>query len=155
MDQPVDSPVEWVSNHIRRYVETGGAEGHDFHGATALLLTTTGRRSGEAKRTALYYMPDGARVVVVACQDGAPTHPAWYLNLQQDQHCTVQVRDRIMRATATTAGSQERSRLWDLSLTNWPAYADYQAKTEREIPVVVLTPTGQAKGQAREGQATA
>lgn len=140
MTTPVDSPVAWVSDHIARYVETGGQEGHDFHGATALLLTTTGRTTGRQRRTALYYVADGHRWIVVASQGGAPTHPAWYLNLLADPSCTVQVLDRVMTCTATTAGPEERPRLWEASLANWPAYADYQTKTDRQIPVVILTP---------------
>ncbi|MGZ6825799.1 MAG: nitroreductase family deazaflavin-dependent oxidoreductase [Mycobacteriales bacterium] len=140
MTSPQDSPVAWVQQHIERYVETAGAEGHVFHGATALLLTVTGRTTGEPRRTALYYVRDGDRYVVVASQGGAPTHPQWYLNLLADPHVTIQVGPDVMPAVATTAGPEERGRLWELSVRNWPAYEEYQAKTEREIPVVVLTP---------------
>ena len=140
MTTPQDSPVAWVQRHIERYVETGGAEGHVFHGATALLLTVKGRTTGEPRRTALYYVQDGDRYVVVASQGGAPTHPQWYLNLLADPHVTIQVGPEVMQAVATTAGPDERPRLWQKSVGNWPAYEEYQAKTDREIPVVVLTP---------------
>lgn len=142
MTTPVDSPVEWVSDHIECYVATGGQEGHVFHGATALLLTTTGRSSGQQRRTALYYVPDGDRWIVVASSGGAPSHPAWYLNLLADPHCTVQVLDRVVSCVATTAGPSERPRLWEASLENWPPYAEYQTQTDRQIPVVILTPVG-------------
>lgn len=135
-----DSPVGWVAKHIDAYVATGGESGHVFRGATALLLTVTGRTSGEPRRTALYYAADGDRYVVVGSQGGAPVHPQWYLNLQADPHVTVQVGPDVFEAVASTASGDERNRLWQLSVGNWPAYDDYQAKTEREIPVVVLTP---------------
>lgn len=136
---PQDSPVDWVAKHIERYVETGGAVGHVFHGSTALLLTVTGRTSGEPRRTALYYAVDGDRYVVVASQGGAPTHPQWYLNLQADPRVTVQVGPEVFEAVATTAGPGERPHLWELSVANWPAYDDYRKRTDREIPLVVLT----------------
>ncbi len=136
---PKNSPVDWVGKHIEDYVASGGAEGHVFHGATALLLTVTGRTSGEPRRTALYYVADGERYVVVASQGGAPTDPQWYLNLQADPHVTVQVGPEVFDAVATTAGPDERQRLWELSVANWPAYEEYATRTEREIPVVLLT----------------
>jgi deazaflavin-dependent oxidoreductase (nitroreductase family) len=139
MDVPEDSPVAWVNEHIEAYVATGGATGHHFHGATALLLTVTGRTSGVPRRTALYYVRDGDRFVVVASQGGAPTHPQWYLNVQTDPRVTVQVGADVFEATASTAEGDDRQRLWGLSVQNWPAYDDYAAKTDREIPVVVLT----------------
>lgn len=135
---PEDSPVGWVNEHIEAYVATGGATGHRFHGATALLLTVTGRTSGVPRRTALYYVPDADRFVVVASQGGAPTHPQWYLNLVADPHVTVQVGTDVFEAIASTAQGDERQRLWELSVQNWPAYDDYANKTEREIPVVIL-----------------
>ena len=141
MDAAEDSPVPWVNEHIEAYVATGGATGHRFHGATALLLTVTGRTSGVSRRTALYYIADGNRFVVVGSQGGAPTHPQWYLNVLADPQVTVQVGTDVFEATASTAAGEERRRLWELSIQNWPAYDDYAAKTDREIPVVVLTPS--------------
>lgn len=135
-----DSPVGWVAKHISSYVETGGAEGHEFHGAQALLLTVTGRSSGQSRRTALYYAQDGDDFIVVASQGGRPEHPQWYLNLTADPAVTVQVADRVFAARARTAIAEEKPRLWALATNVWPAYDDYQAKTDREIPVVVLTP---------------
>lgn len=136
-----DSPVGWVAKHISSYVETGGQQGHEFHGAQALLLTVTGRTSGVRRRTALYYAQDGEDFVVIASQGGAPVHPQWYLNLVADPSVTVQVGDRVLDAKARTATTDEKPRLWALAVEVWPAYDSYQAKTEREIPVVVLTPT--------------
>lgn len=125
--------------HVRRYRETGGEVGHVWkRGATTLLLTTTGRKSGERRTTPLIYVQDGDRYVIIASQGGAPVHPSWYLNLTADPNVEVQVRDDVFRARARTATGEERERLWTLAAQQWPDYDAYQTKTDREIPVVVL-----------------
>ena len=135
----VDSPRGWVNEHIRRYLATGGADGHDWKpGVPTLLLTTRGRRSGLLRRTALIYGRDGDAYVVVASQGGDPRHPAWYLNLEADPDVHVQVRAEEFTARARTATGAERERLWRDMARIWPPYEDYQRKTDREIPVVVL-----------------
>jgi deazaflavin-dependent oxidoreductase (nitroreductase family) len=134
-----DSPMGWVKEHIDRYVATGGEDGHDWRGAPTLLLTTTGRRTGQRHRTALIYGRDGADYVLVASQGGAPTHPAWYLNLQANPEVELQVGDETFTATARTADPVERGRLWPRMAELWPDYDAYVEKTEREIPVIVLT----------------
>lgn len=134
-----DSPVGWVKEHIDRYVATGGEEGHEWRpGVFTLLLTTTGRKSGEPKRTALIYQPDGDDHVVVASNGGAEGHPVWYLNLLADPDARIQVGPEEFAVRARTATPEERPRLWDLMNEVWPAYTEYQTKTEREIPVVVF-----------------
>jgi deazaflavin-dependent oxidoreductase (nitroreductase family) len=136
-----DSPTGWVNKHIQKYVETGGAEGHEWRpGVFTLLLTTKGRKSGELRRTALIYQPDGDNYVVVASQGGRPQHPSWYFNLEADPEVEVQVGPEVFTARARTAGPDERDRLWKLMNEVWPDYSDYQKKTDREIPVVVLEP---------------
>jgi deazaflavin-dependent oxidoreductase (nitroreductase family) len=141
MTSVTDSPNEWVADHIRRYVATGGADGHEWKpGVPTLLLTTTGRKSGLRRRTALIYATDGADYLVVASSGGAPDHPAWYKNLAADPAVHLQVGAAELDATARTATGAERDRLWPLVTAVWPAYDDYQARTDREIPVVVLTP---------------
>ncbi len=124
--------------HVKRYRATDGAEGHEWRGANVLLLTTTGRRSGEEHTTPLIYGEQDGDYVIVASRGGAPSHPAWYLNLVADPEVELQVLADRFPARARTADSEERSRLWKLMTESWPAYNDYQAKTEREIPVVVL-----------------
>lgn len=128
--------------HVRRYRETGGEVGHIWNGVPTLLLTTTGRRSGEQRTTPLIYGQDGNRYVVVASKGGAPRHPAWYLNLSAKPDVELQVAAERFRARARTAAANERERLWKLMAGIWPAYDDYQAKTEREIPLVVLEREG-------------
>ena len=141
MPEVTDSPVEWVAEHTRRYVESGGEDGHEWRpGVPTLLLTTTGRRSGVKRRTALIYGRDNTDYVIVASNGGTPEHPAWYLNLEADPEVELQVLDATVAATASTVTGAERERLWALMREIWPAYDEYQTKTEREIPVVVLTP---------------
>jgi len=142
-DQVVDSPRGWVNEHIQRYVATGGEDGHEWRpGVPTLLLTTRGRKSGVLRRTALIYGRDADAYLVVASQGGSPRHPAWYLNLVAEPQVHVQVGSEEFDARARPATPEERVRLWPEMSRIWPAYDDYQRKTDREIPVVVLTPTG-------------
>lgn len=137
---PIDSPSAWVKDHIDRYVATDGADGHDWNGTTTLLLTVKGRRSGNALRTALIYGRDGDNYIIVASKGGAPDHPSWYLNLTANPEVELQVKDQRFKAIARTATAEERPKLWAIMEKEWPAYNEYQEKTEREIPVVVLEP---------------
>ncbi|MFV2113594.1 nitroreductase family deazaflavin-dependent oxidoreductase [Micromonospora sp. LOL_025] len=138
-EQVLDSPQGWVADHIRRYVETDGAEGHEWRpGVFTLLLTTRGRRSAKLRRTALIYGRDGDAYLVVASQGGDPRHPAWYLNLLDGPLVEVQVGAERFTARARTATAEEKPRMWSTMAAIWPAYDEYQAKTDREIPVVVL-----------------
>jgi len=124
--------------HVERYRATNGIEGHDWRGTQILLLTTRGRTTGELRTTPLIYQPDGDRYVVVASKGGAPEHPGWYRNLAKNPAVDVQVGPDVFHATARTATGEERARLWKLMNETWPSYDEYQARTEREIPVVVL-----------------
>jgi deazaflavin-dependent oxidoreductase (nitroreductase family) len=128
--------------HVRRYLQTDGAEGHDWQGATVLILTTTGRRSGEPRSTPLIYGKHGEDHVVVASKGGAEEHPAWYLNLVERPEVTVQVRGDRFKARARTATAEEKPELWRMMTERWPPYDEYQRKTSREIPVVVLEREG-------------
>jgi deazaflavin-dependent oxidoreductase (nitroreductase family) len=127
------------AEHVRVYRETGGARGYRWRGTTILLLTTTGRSSGEERTTPLIHRTDGDTWVVIASKGGAPEDPDWYKNMQADPHATIQVEAEVIPVVATTAEGEERTRLWELMNEVWPAYADYAAKTDREIPVVVFT----------------
>jgi deazaflavin-dependent oxidoreductase (nitroreductase family) len=124
--------------HVSRYLKTDGAEGHDWQGTTVLILTTTGRRSGESRSTPLIYGTHGDEHVVVASKGGAEEDPAWYLNLSEDPEVTVQVRGDRFKAHARTATPEEKPGLWRIMTERWPAYDEYQQKTNRDIPVVVL-----------------
>jgi deazaflavin-dependent oxidoreductase (nitroreductase family) len=124
--------------HVDRYVATGGEEGHEWQGTTTLILTTKGRRSGEQRSTPLIYGRHGDAYLVVASKGGADEPPAWYLNLSEDPEVTVQVKDDRFRARARTATADEKPEMWRTMVAEWPSYDEYQASTEREIPVVVL-----------------
>jgi deazaflavin-dependent oxidoreductase (nitroreductase family) len=128
--------------HVRRYLRTDGAEGHDWQGTTVLILTTTGRRSGEPRSTPLIYGKHGEDHVVVASKGGAEEHPAWYLNLSEQPEVTVQVRGDRFTARARAATAEEKPELWRMMIERWPAYEEYQRKTARDIPVVVLEREG-------------
>lgn len=124
--------------HVKRYQETDGAEGHDWQGTITLLLTTKGRRTGEPFTTPLIYQPNGDDHVVVASNGGEPDHPGWYKNLVAHPEVEVQVKGDRFRARARTATADEKPALWKKMAATWPAYDEYQTKTDREIPVVVL-----------------
>ena len=125
--------------HVRRYRETGGEVGHIWkRGSKILLLTTTGRKTGEKHTAPLIYERDGDRLVIVASKGGAPRDPGWYRNLRKHPDVEVQVLDETFPARARTVHGEERERLWRLAARQWPPYDDYAEKTAREIPVVVL-----------------
>jgi deazaflavin-dependent oxidoreductase (nitroreductase family) len=137
-EEVLDSPTGWVARHIRRYVETDGREGHKWQGVQTLLLTTRGRTSGKLRRTALIYGRDGDRYLLVASKGGAPDHPSWYLNLAENPEVELQVGADRFAARARTATAEEKPRLWRLMTVIWPDYDRYQAKTDRDIPVVIV-----------------
>jgi deazaflavin-dependent oxidoreductase (nitroreductase family) len=133
--------VLFGQEHVDRYRATDGEEGHEWRGTTALLLTTTGRRSGQTLTLPLIYQKDGDSYVIVASKGGSKDHPGWYYNLVEDPNVEVQVLGDRFKARAGTAEGEERERLWKLMTAAWPAYDDYQMKTDRQIPVVLLTRT--------------
>jgi len=127
--------------HIRRYLQTGGEVGYLWNGVPILLLTATGRKTGELRTRALIFGRDGDDYLVVASSGGAPRHPQWYLNLTATPEAEIQVRAERLPVTARTAQSGgERARLWKIMAGIWPNYNAYQARTDREIPVLVLSP---------------
>jgi len=125
--------------HVKVYRETNGEQGYLWNGAPILLLTTTGRKSGEARTSALIFGRDGDDLLLVASQGGAPTHPNWYHNLNANPDVEVQVQGDVFRATARTADDDEKARLWSIMTDVWPNYDQYQERTDRQIPLVVLT----------------
>ena len=126
------------AEHVRVFRETAGERGYDWRGTTILLLTTTGRSSGEQRTTPLIHRTDDGRWVIVASKGGAPENPGWFENLSADPNATIEVPGETVPVRASTATGDERARLWSLMSEVWPAYDEYQARTEREIPVVVL-----------------
>ncbi|ADG88817.1 hypothetical protein TBS_11200 [Thermobispora bispora] len=130
--------VLFGQEHVRRYLETGGEEGHDWQGTTVLILTTTGRKTGRKHSTPLIYQPYGDAYLVVASKGGSDTPPDWYLNLVANPEVEVQIKRDRFRARARTATPEEKPDMWRVMTRAWPAYDEYQRKTSREIPVVVL-----------------
>lgn len=142
----VDSPVGFVADHIKTYVESNGSEGHIWRGVPTLLLTTIGRKSGVGRRTALIYGRDANDYVIVASKGGSAINPLWYENLVAVPEVTVQVGAEIFACTATTyvediENKSHRQKIWDLMVVIWPGFAEYQVKTDRRIPLVRLTRT--------------
>ncbi len=140
---------DWQNRHLDSYLKTGGKIGHlvDFSpiGSTetpCLILQTIGRKSGQPKTLPLIYGKDGQNFVIVASKGGAPTHPAWFLNLEANPEIKLQVLDAKYHGKATIAEGAERQRLFDMMAKVYPPYIEYQGKTEREIPVVILHPEG-------------
>jgi len=129
------------ADHIRAYRESGGEVGYLWNGVPTLLLTVTGRRTGRELTSALIFARDGDDYVIVASMGGAPMHPKWYLNLQDHPNAEIQVKDERIPVTARTATPAEKPRLWGLVTKVWPNYDVYQSRTERDIPVVVLSPS--------------
>ncbi len=125
--------------HVRRYRETDGAVGHIWRrGAKTLLLTTRGRKTGEPRTAPLIYESSPNGYLIVASNGGAQKHPGWYRNLLRDPHVEVQVEGDVFPAEARTATGEERAELWRLAVQQWPPYDEYQTRTSREIPLVVL-----------------
>ncbi|MFI5618726.1 nitroreductase family deazaflavin-dependent oxidoreductase [Streptomyces sp. NPDC051567] len=140
-DHPTDPREGWQRDHVTLYTSSNGAEGHQWNGTQTLLLTTVGRVSGNPVRTPLIYGEADGRYLVVASKGGAAEHPLWYRNLSAHPEVRVQVGPRIVQGTARTATAGERAAYWPVMARLWPAYDEYQAKTDREIPVVVIEPS--------------
>jgi deazaflavin-dependent oxidoreductase (nitroreductase family) len=134
-----DASKLYGPKHVRAYRETDGELGHDWRdGTSTLLLTTTGRHSGEERTTPLIYGRSGDDFVVVASKGGSDAPPGWYANLRAEPEVEVQVLADRFKARARTADPGEKPELWRKMVEQWPAYDNYQRKTDREIPVVVL-----------------
>ena len=142
MDEEIyDSPVGNVRTHIRDYLETAGRVGHVHRGRRTLVLTTRGRKTGKARRTALIYGRHGESYVLVASNAGSRHHPAWYLNLVANPEALVQVGADRFTATARTALPDERAALWPLMVAEFHMFDRYQVKAGgREIPIAILEP---------------
>jgi deazaflavin-dependent oxidoreductase (nitroreductase family) len=126
------------SEHVARYQATDGREGGTWRGAPALLITTRGRKSGQPRTTPLVFTRDGDHIILIASKGGAPEHPDWYQNLLAHPEAQIQIMGDKFKARARTATPQEKPRLWKMMTSFRPSYDDYQAKTDRDIPVVIL-----------------
>jgi len=127
-------------SHIQAYRETNGETGFFWNGAPSLLLTTTGRKSGEPRTSALIFGRDGDDYLVVASMGGAPMDPQWYRNLLAEPTAEIQVKAEHIPVVARAASDEEKPRLWKIMTDVWPNYDAYQTRTDRVIPLVVLSP---------------
>lgn len=136
------APSAWepVAEQVRRYEETGGVEGREWMGGTCVVLTTRGARSGKVRKTPLMRVEHDGRYAVVASLGGAPQHPVWYHNAVA--HPLVELQDGPVRKDylAREVTGEEKAQWWARAVDAWPAYDDYQASTERVIPLLVLEP---------------
>ncbi|MBP2326615.1 deazaflavin-dependent oxidoreductase (nitroreductase family) [Kibdelosporangium banguiense] len=132
--------MDWVAEQTRAYLASGGTEGHESNGVYTLVLATTGRKTGVPRRTCLIYGTSGDDFVVVASKGGDDDDPAWFKNLQVDPSVGVQVGTRRFTARARVASPAERGPLWAQMARIFPLYDEYAQKTDRVIPIVLLTP---------------
>ena len=126
--------------HVDAYLATDGEEGHDWRGTQTLILTTTGRKSGKQRLTPLIYGRHGDDYLIVASKGGTPENPDWYHNLSANPEVEIQVKGDKLRARARTATPAEKAEMWPIMTKEWPDYDDYQTKTDRDIPIVVVEP---------------
>ncbi len=146
-----DNLPQWMKDHVDRYLKSGGTDGHMYttnfpnqpqRTVPSLLLVTKGRKTGNKHLFPLFYGEAGKGYFIVASKGGAPDHPGWYKNIVVNPEVEVQVGTKKLKAKARTVSGAERAKLWDQAVVWWPPYVDYQKKTAREIPVVVLDPIG-------------
>jgi len=129
---------DWNSQLIKEFRANAGKVGGQFEGAPLLLLTTTGARSGQRRTTPVMYLPDDDRLVIFATKGGAPTNPAWYHNLLAHPQATVEVGTETFDVKAVVITGEERDRLYAKQAKLYPGFADYEARTTRQIPVIAL-----------------
>jgi F420H(2)-dependent quinone reductase len=134
------SPQDYVANQVATYERTGGQEGNTMRGVPVIILWTRGRSSGAVRKTPLMRVEHDGRYAVVASQGGAPTHPAWYRNMTADPHVSLQDGPEVRDFVAREVTGEEKSQWWARATEVWPDYDAYQAKTDREIPLLVLEP---------------
>ncbi|NMO88581.1 nitroreductase family deazaflavin-dependent oxidoreductase [Actinomycetospora sp. TBRC 11914] len=143
LDRATDSSWDWVAEHTRTYLASGGTEGHESDGVSTLVLVTTGRRTGQPRRTCLIYGTWGEDLVVVASKGGADDDPHWFSNLAAEPTVGVQVGSRRFTARARVASPAEREALWPRMARIFPLYDEYARRTDRVIPIVLLMPREQ------------
>jgi len=138
----MSSPNDFNQNLIAEYRANAGVVSGPFAGRPLLLLTTIGAKSGQPRTSPLVYTTDGDRIVIIASKGGAPTSPDWYHNIVANPEVTIELGPEKFQARATIASGEERQRLYDAQAAIMPAFADYQQKTSRQIPVVILERIG-------------
>jgi deazaflavin-dependent oxidoreductase (nitroreductase family) len=134
------SPEQWVRDQVAAYEGSGGTEGNTLQGVPVVVVTSVGARSGKLRKNPVMRVEHDGRYALVASKGGAPSHPSWYQNLVSHPTVTVQDGPEPREYTVRIAEGDERAQWWERAVAVWPAYDDYQAKTDREIPVFVAEP---------------
>ena len=137
------STADWAREQVELYESSGGTEGTTLRGHDVVVLTTVGAKTGKLRKTALMRVEHDGEYVVVASLGGAPKHPVWYYNLKA--HPLVELQDRTSKGdfeAKEITDADQRATWWERSVAAWPDYADYQEKTDRQIPLFLLTPAG-------------
>ena len=134
------STSDWARENAEQYMESGGTEGTELKGKPVILLTTIGAKSGKVRKTPLMRVEHDGEYAVVASLGGAPKHPVWYHNVKKNQRVELQDGASTGDYDAREVFGDEKAAWWERAVEAWPDYADYQKKTERQIPVFVLTP---------------
>jgi F420H(2)-dependent quinone reductase len=134
------SPWDWSREQADKYAESGGTEAGDMKGMPIILLTTVGAKTGKLRKTPLMRVEHDGQYAVVASLGGAPKHPVWYYNIAKNPHVELQDGSVTRDYDAREVFDDEKAVWWERAVAAYPDYADYQTKTDRQIPVFVLTP---------------
>lgn len=135
------STSDWARENAEKYMESGGTEGTELQGRPVILLTTIGAKSGKIRKTPLMRVEHDGEYAIVASLGGAPKHPVWYHNVKANPQVELQDGTTTKDYLAREVFGDEKAAWWERAVETWPDYAKYQEKTDREIPVFVLTPT--------------
>jgi F420H(2)-dependent quinone reductase len=137
------STIDWVRKQVEEYETSGGTRALTLRdtGLPVVIVTSRGAKSGKLRKTPLMRVEHGGRYLAIASQGGAPRHPVWYHNLLADPHVELQDKSEKWDMTARLLDGDERAEWWERAVAAFPPYADYQRRTEREIPVFLLEPT--------------
>lgn len=136
------SPTDWARKQVEEYEGSGGTRGTTMQGMPVIILTTLGNKSGKIRKTPLMRVEDGGEYAVVASLGGAPKHPVWYYNVKTNPDVELQDGTVKQDMVAREVTGDEKAKWWEVAVAAYPPYADYQEKTDREIPVFVLSPKG-------------
>lgn len=134
------STSDWAREQAEKYMESGGTEATELDGRPIILLTTVGAKSGKLRKTPLMRVEHQGEYAVVASLGGAPKHPVWYFNIKQNPRVELQDKTTTLEYDAREVFGEEKAQWWERAVEAYPDYAEYQKKTDREIPVFVLTP---------------
>ncbi|BDB61162.1 MULTISPECIES: nitroreductase family deazaflavin-dependent oxidoreductase [Rhodococcus] len=134
------SPVEWSAKQVEEYESSGGTRGTTLQGRPVIILTTVGAKSGKLRKIPLMRVEHEGRYAAVASLGGAPKHPVWYHNIVANPHVEVRDHTEVWDMTAREVHGEEKAQWWERAVEAFPPYAEYQEKTDREIPVFVLEP---------------